>query len=103
MKKVFLILCILGIIMPYYQLYFFLVGDNPTFDYFVSEIYSSHPVSMITWDITIAYISFFTYFPDSLNMGIKINWRGQFEGDDDHVANLFIERNIDLVESQKKI
>tara|TARA_Y100001970_G_scaffold1355_1_gene1576 strand:+ start:5039 stop:5551 length:513 start_codon:yes stop_codon:yes gene_type:complete len=48
------------------------------------------------------YVSFFTYFPDSLNMGIKINWRGQFEGDDDHVANLFIERNIDLVESQKK-
>ena len=35
-------------------------------------------------------------------MGIKINWRGKFEGDDDHVANLFIERNIDLVESQKK-
>ena len=61
MKKVFLILCVLGIIMPYYQLYFFLVGDNPTFDYFVSEIYSSHPVSMITWDITIAYISFFTF------------------------------------------
>ena len=59
--KVFLILCILCIIMPYYQLYFFLVGDNPTFDYFVSEIYSSHPVSMITWDITIAYISFFTF------------------------------------------
>jgi len=48
------------------------------------------------------YVSFFTYFPDSLNMGIKINWRGQFEGDDDHVTNLFIERNLDLVETQKK-
>ena len=48
------------------------------------------------------YISFFTYFPESLNMGIKINWRGQFEGDDDHVANLFIERNLSLVESHKK-
>ena len=35
-------------------------GDNPTFDYFVSG-YSS-PVSMITWDITIAYISFFTFY-----------------------------------------
>ena len=35
-------------------------------------------------------------------MGIKINWRGEFEGDDDYLANLFIERNIDLVESQKK-
>jgi len=48
------------------------------------------------------YISFFTYFPESLNMGIKINWRGNFEGDDDHVANLFIERNLGLVESHKK-
>ena len=48
------------------------------------------------------YISFFTYFPESLNMGIKINWRGEFEGDHDHVANLFVERNLDLVESHKK-
>ena len=39
------------------------------------------------------YISFFTYFPESLNMGIKINWRGQFEGDGDHLSNLFIKRN----------
>ena len=73
MKKVFLILCILGIIMPYYQLYFFLVGDNPTFDYFVSEIYSSHPVSMITWDITIAYLSFFVFLIyQKVNKGISI-------------------------------
>ena len=48
------------------------------------------------------YISFFSYFPESLNMGIKINWRGEFEGDHDHVANLFVERNLDLVESHKK-
>ena len=35
-------------------------------------------------------------------MGVKINWRGEFEGDDDHVAKLFIERNEDLVRSQRK-
>ena len=35
-------------------------------------------------------------------MGVKINWRGEFEGDDDHVAKLFIERNEDLVLSQRK-
>ena len=29
------------------------------------------------------YISFFTYFPNNLDMGLKINWRGKFEGDDD--------------------
>ena len=48
------------------------------------------------------YISFFTYFPESLNMGIKINWKGELEGDDDHVAKLFIERNEDLVGSERK-
>ena len=30
-------------------------------DYFFSEIYSSHPTSMITWDITIAYLSFLSF------------------------------------------
>ncbi len=34
-------------------------------------------------------------------MGLKINWRGQFEGDDDHVTDLFLERNMDLVEGEK--
>ena len=29
------------------------------------------------------YISFDVYFPNSLDMGLKINWRGKFEGDDD--------------------
>ena len=47
------------------------------------------------------YISFVTYFPNNLDMGLKINWRGQFEGDDDHVTDLFLERNMDLVEGEK--
>ena len=48
------------------------------------------------------YISFFTYFPNNLDMGLKINWRGKFEGDDDYLTDLFLERNIDLVEGGKK-
>ena len=48
------------------------------------------------------YISFFTYFPNSLDMGLKINWRGKFEGDDDHLTDLFLERNMELVEGEKK-
>ena len=35
-------------------------------------------------------------------MGLKINWRGKFEGDDDHVTELFIRRNLALVEKEKK-
>ena len=48
------------------------------------------------------YISFFTYFPNSLDMGLKINWRGKFEGDDDHLTDLFLERNMGLVGGEKK-
>ncbi len=48
------------------------------------------------------YISFDVYFPNSLDMGLKINWRGKFEGDDDHLTDLFLERNMDLVEQEKK-
>ena len=48
------------------------------------------------------YISFFTYFPKNLNMGLKINWRGKFEGDENHRTDLFIERNLDLIKNEKK-
>ena len=48
------------------------------------------------------YISFDVYFPNSLDMGLKINWRGKFEGDDNHLTDLFLERNMDLVEGEKK-
>ena len=48
------------------------------------------------------YISFDVYFPNSLDMGLKINWRGKFQGDDDHLTDLFLERNMDLVEGEKK-
>ena len=61
MKSVFLVLCFLGVVLPYYQLYQFLISDTPTMDFFISEIYSSSPTSMITWDITIAYLSFLTF------------------------------------------
>ena len=61
MKKIFFVLCILGVALPYYQLFLFLNSPTPTLDYFISEIYSSHPTSMITWDITIAYLSFLSF------------------------------------------
>ena len=73
MKKVFFVLCILGIVLPYYQLILFLNGSNPTFDFFVTEIYSSSPVSMITWDITIAYMSFLSFLIyNRINDGLSI-------------------------------
>ena len=73
MKKVFFVLCVLGVVLPYYQLILFLNGSNPTYEFFISEIYSSNPVSMITWDITIAYVSFLTFLIyKRINDGLSI-------------------------------
>tara|TARA_B100000900_G_C20520806_1_gene692073 strand:- start:324 stop:632 length:309 start_codon:yes stop_codon:yes gene_type:complete len=58
MKKLFLILCILGVVLPYYQLYYFLLENNWSMSGFWSEIYSNHAISMITMDITVAATSF---------------------------------------------
>ena len=38
MKSVFLVLCILGVVLPYYQLFLFLNSETPTMDFFISEI-----------------------------------------------------------------
>ena len=48
------------------------------------------------------YVSFFAYFPESFDMGLKINWRGEFDGDDEYLTDLFIKRNEELVEASKK-
>ena len=58
MKKLFLVLCILGVILPYYQLYYFLVENNWSMSGFWADIYSNHAISMITMDITVAATSY---------------------------------------------
>ena len=61
------------------------------------EVYTrSHGKSSTT------YVSFFAYFPESFDMGLKINWRGDFDGDDEYLTDLFIKRNEELIEASKK-
>ncbi|MDC3277993.1 hypothetical protein OAV06_01490 [Acidimicrobiia bacterium] len=48
------------------------------------------------------YVSFFAYFAESFDMGLKINWRGEFDGDDEYQTDLFIKRNEELIETSKK-
>ena len=61
------------------------------------EVYTrSHGKSSTT------YVSFFVYFPESFDMGLKINWRGEFDGDDEYLTDLFIKRNEVLIETSKK-
>ena len=61
------------------------------------EVYTrSHGRSSTT------YVSFFAFFPESFDMGLKINWRGEFDGDDEYLTDLFIKRNEELIEASKK-
>ncbi len=61
------------------------------------EVYTrSHGRSSTT------YVSFYAYFPNSLDMGIKINWKGEIDGDDEHLTDLFVQRNDQIVEEAQK-
>ena len=61
MKKLFLVLCILGVILPYYQLYYFLLENNWSMSGFWADIYSYNAISMITMDITVAATSYLVF------------------------------------------
>ena len=58
MKKVFLILCILGVILPYYNLIQFLLNNNWSMNGFFDSLFSTYPNAMISADIGIAASSF---------------------------------------------
>ena len=117
MKKIFLILCVLGVILPYYHLYFFLTDNDWSMNGFWSEIYSNHAISMITMDITVAassYLifliyqivnnkitkySFIKYFLSlflvgfSLSYNIKLDSFKYSKSDSDDINKLVINRN----------
>ena len=61
MKKLFLVLCVLGVILRYYQLYYFLLENDWSMSGFWADIYSNHAISMITMDITVAATSYLVF------------------------------------------
>ena len=61
MKKILILMCVLGVILPYYHLINFLIINNGSMDGFWSEIFSSHPVSMISMDLTVAATTFLIF------------------------------------------
>ena len=61
MKKLFLVLCVLGVVLPYYQLYYFLLENDWSMSGFWADIYSNHAISMITMDITVAATSYLIF------------------------------------------
>ena len=55
MKKLYFLLCILGIVLPYYHLINFLSNNNWSMEGFWNDIFFGfHPVSMIAMDLTVA-------------------------------------------------
>ena len=74
MKKILLIMCVLGVILPYYHLINFLILNNGSMDGFWSELFSSHPVSMISMDLTVAattFLIFLIYKKKRIKLGLQ--------------------------------
>jgi hypothetical protein len=58
MKKVYFILCILGVILPYYHLIHFLIESNGSMAGFFPQLFATHPMAMISMDIAVAASAF---------------------------------------------
>ena len=58
MKKVYLVLCVLGIVLPYYHLIHFLIENNGSMEGFFPQLFTTHPMAMISMDITVAASAF---------------------------------------------
>ena len=62
MKKLYLLLCVLGVILPYYHLINFLQNNQWSMNGFWTDIFfGPHSVSMIAMDLTVAASAFLIY------------------------------------------
>ena len=61
MKKIYIILCMLGIALPYYNLINYLKINNWSMDGFFSLLYENYAVSMLSMDLTVAASSFLIF------------------------------------------
>ncbi|MAJ52047.1 MAG: hypothetical protein CMB82_10620 [Flammeovirgaceae bacterium] len=60
MKKVFLMLCLLGIALPYYQLLLF-IQENGSMAQFWEQAFASYPAHMLAVDLSVAALSFLVF------------------------------------------
>ena len=61
MKKIYLIMCLLGIAFPYYHLILFLSSNDWSMSGFWTEMFSSHPNSMISMDLIVSATAFLIF------------------------------------------
>ena len=61
MKKTYLILCILGVFLPYYNLINFLKINDWSMNGFFELLFSNYAVSMISMDLSVAASTFLIF------------------------------------------
>ena len=61
MKRIYLLLCILGTVLPYYNLIQFLIESEGSMSGFFTPLFATFPSAMISWDITIAGTTFLVF------------------------------------------
>jgi uncharacterized membrane protein len=61
MKKIFLLLSVVGIVLPYYHLINFLILNDGSMEGFFADIFSTHPIAMISMDLTVAATTFLIF------------------------------------------
>tara|TARA_B100000941_G_C28485294_1_gene544609 strand:+ start:647 stop:946 length:300 start_codon:yes stop_codon:yes gene_type:complete len=61
MKKTYLILCILGVLLPYYNLINFLKINDWSMNGFFELLFSNYAVSMISMDLSVAATTFLIF------------------------------------------
>ena len=61
MKRIYLILCILGTALPYYNLIQFLISTKASMQGFFTPLFATFPTAMISWDVTIAGTTFLVF------------------------------------------
>ena len=61
MKRIYLILCILGTVLPYYNLIQFLMETKGSIQGFFTPLFATFPTAMISWDVTIAGTTFLVF------------------------------------------
>ena len=61
MKRIYLILCILGTALPYYNLVQFLIVTKGSMQGFFTPLFATFPTAMISWDLMIAGTTFLVF------------------------------------------
>lgn len=79
MKKVFLLMSLLGIVLPYYFLINYLQEDGASWSGFWADLYLTNPMSMVTMDITVAAFSFliliiYQYYIKQIALGSLVKY-----------------------------